>query len=237
MHLPATFPLPSPVLPGKTWIGSGAGIGDVFADIVAAGTTGAGTAIASGSPLVGGIQAGVMAIAPFTGPAAPVVATIAGLIGPIAVLFKGCGQTCVQATQYANRAEDALKQILAYYRSQPIHYASVQKAALQAFDQTWAQLVQACSNPALGDPGRRCIAERQRGGTAPWCPSGTGCDWFILYRDPIANDPAVVPDPAPPGGTGALASLLSGTGGGLPVPLILAGGLALVLLLASGGGK
>jgi len=27
-----------------------------------------------------------------------------------------------------------------------------------------------------------------RGGSAPWCPTGTGCDYYTEYLDPIVND-------------------------------------------------
>ena len=181
--------------------------------------------------------------------AGPVGAAIAGIIAVgsiIASQFHGCGETCIQATQIANNVESALKKNLETYQSAPVHYASLQAAALNNFDTVWNALVQACSNPALGAAGKRCISERQRGGVAPWCPNAghTGCDWFALYRDPIANDPHVVADPASAaqassdisaaGGTAGTAGTVAG--GSSMLPLLIGGGL-IFFALASGGQK
>jgi hypothetical protein len=73
---------------------------------------------------------------------------------------------------------------------------SAQAASLALVDYALAKVQQGCSNPALGTAGQHCISERLvRGGSAPWCPTVTGCDWYVLFRDPIANDPQVHPDP------------------------------------------
>jgi len=91
-----------------------------------------------------------------------------------------------------------------------------------------------CGAAEMGEPGRRCISERQRGGTAPWCPTGSGCDWFILYRDPIAND---VPVPSPSVADsigGSIASIFGGGDGGSEsnmLPLLLGAGLIGAALL------
>lgn len=162
----------------------------------------------------------------------PVGAAIGGLIAVgslIANMFHGCGQTCVVASQDADKAEQYLQQNLSAYQSSPVHYASLQAAALNNVDTMFAALRQACSDPNLGSAGQRCISERLvRGGTAPWCPKAghTGCDWFILYRDPIANDPHVVPDPSPvstaaSGVESAVSSIASGTIFGLPISSLL----------------
>lgn len=75
--------------------------------------------------------------------------------------------------------------------------------------------------------------------------SGSTCwNWFVGYYDPIANDPTVVADPVP--GAAAVSDILSSTGVtsllsdiglnpsstvfGLPLPDVIAAGLALVLL-------
>lgn len=52
--------------------------------------------------------------------------------------------------------------------------------ALAVFNQVWASVVASCSNASLGNPGKACVADRQRGGK--W-------DWFSYYYDPIANTP------------------------------------------------
>jgi hypothetical protein len=135
--------------------------------------------------------------------------------------------------------------------SSPVHYQSMQTAYLQLFDGTWAALVKACSDPSLGAAGQACISDRQAGScaykTSPggwkqasdgtWTyvepgpnGSGTAC-WnsFIGRRDPVANDPTVVPDP----GGSLLSSITGGASGsifGVPAPLAI-GGLALVGLL------
>lgn len=183
-------------------------------------------------PIIGGIQAGVMTFAPLAGPFAPVVMAIGSLIGPVASLFKGCGETCVQATQYANQAADAWAKIRDLYLSQPVRTKSVQAAALYAFDQTAAQLYKACSNPALGDAGKRCINERLiKGAPAPWCdhPNHIGCDAITTIRDPIANDPDVQPDPPAPTVAGRVQQLV----GNIPMPLLLGGvGIGLLLLMS-----
>jgi hypothetical protein len=128
-------------------------------------------------------------------------------------IFKGCGQTCVQASNLANQADVLLAKNVDAYTSSSIRYQSMQAAALNTFDTTWAALQQACGNPQLGSAGQSCIADRQQGackwkasaggwnsdGTyTPWGAAGSGQDcwnWFIGMRDPIANDPFVQPDP------------------------------------------
>ncbi len=174
---------------------------------------GASTAISTGSQIAGGIAGALAAIAPFTGPAAPFLAIAAGLVGPIAKMFAGCGSTCTQATQFANQAASALDQMKAAYFAQPVRYKSSQTAALSYFDQIAGWLQQMCSNPALGAAGQRCISERLvHGGSAPWCPGGTGCDWITAYRDPIANDAGVVPDPPSAAIAGTVDSITNALG-------------------------
>ncbi len=92
------------------------------------------------------------------------------------------------ATRIVDQIEPYLKQNRDWYLSQPARTPEMQQKALALFDAAWSDVVAGCSDPNLGDAGRRCISERERGGSAPWCPTGTGCDWFTLYRDPIAND-------------------------------------------------
>lgn len=176
------------------------------------------------------------------GLALPVVgAAIAALVTvgiAIANCFKGCGQTCVQATQYANQADTILQQNLEAYISSPVRYASMQTAALNTFDTTWAALQQACGQPALAQAGVNCISDRASTGckweASPggwnsdgtytlWGAAGSGntCwNWFVGMRDPIANDPFVQPDPvvgdtttsATGGATNTSSSTTTGTG-------------------------
>jgi hypothetical protein len=133
-----------------------------------------------------------------------------------------------KATQIVNDAEAKMKENLQGYLSGPRTISS-QRQALANFDALWEHIVQGCTAVG-GDPGRRCIEERQRGGSAPWCPTGTGCDYFTLYRDPIAND-TPRPDPVQATIDPLTGEMVSFTGGGLLLPLLLAG--AGVLLLVS----
>lgn len=201
------------------------------AGAVAGVVAGAGTAamqIIQGN-YVGGIGSAILTAAPFAGPIGAPIMLVAGavaeLLGAIGI-GRGCGQTCIKASQYANQAEPLLQQNLDAYLAVPApRPQSIQTGALNVFDTVWAGLVSACNNPSLADPGQRCITDRQRGAchyqVAPgagcpadqptcWVPDGAGgykiswgggsgsgssCwNWFVGYRDPIANDPAVVPD-------------------------------------------
>lgn len=148
----------------------------------------------------------------------PVGAAIAGVIAVASLIAnmigKGCGQTCIVASNDANKIEPVLQQNLQAYLSSPVRYKSLQTAALNNFDTVWNALKTACSDPSLAAAGQRCISDRQSGAckyhTSPggWANgvytapgqnnSGPACwNWFIGYRDPIANDPTVVPDPTP----------------------------------------
>jgi len=221
------------------------------------------------SPTVQASQGAAVSISTAVGAAlgGPLGAAAGGAIAQIGVmlsdLLSGCGATCTEATSYANQAEPLLLQNLQTYLAAPVHYASLQAAALANFDSTWSWLENACGNPALGSAGQNCISQRQEGACdsknatpGGWVQnsdgswtyqfatgpnSGTNCwNWFIGYRDPIANDPTVVPDPVPGASTleaiPGFSSLLSTIGlspsstvFGLPVvDLILLGGALLV---------
>lgn len=194
--------------------------------------------------------------------AGPVGAAIAGLIAvgsAIAGIFSGCGQTCIIASQDANKVGDFLTQNLQHYLSAPIHYKSLQAAALNNFDFAWKALVQACSDPSLGSAGQRCISDRQQGAckwtsspggwqqvNGKWTyiypgPAGSGSacwNYFVGMRDPIANDPTVVPDP-PTTGTGGPTATSGGGGANagvnlqqlLPLLLIVGGVLVVMVVL------
>jgi hypothetical protein len=172
-----------------------------------------------GATITAGILTGLshaLIISAAFAPAAVITAAIVGLtqIGfLIAGLFGGCGDTCVEATKIANDVTAHLQNNLQTYFSTPVRHASLQAGALNTVDFCFAALRRGCGNPSLGDAGVRCISERLvRGGSAPWCPTGTGCDYYTVYRDPIANDKAVIPDPAPPAPTNPIAVILGGGG-------------------------
>ena len=157
----------------------------------------------------------------------PIVgAAIAGIaiLASRLIANSGCGQTCIQSSEYANQAGDLMaKNLNAYLALAAPRPKSVQMAALQTFDALWAQLVNLCTNdPLLANTtaGRNCIADRQAGAckwraspggwvqstSGGWtykgggpAGSGTNCwNYFIGFRDPIANDPSVVDDTQPP---------------------------------------
>jgi hypothetical protein len=173
----------------------------------------------------------------------PITAAIGGLIavgGLIASMFHGCGQTCVVATQDANKIGALLDQNQQAYMSAPVHYKSLQQAALNNITTLMAALQQACGDPALGKAGQRCISERL---VRRSCPStlddsnmGGGkipfCDYYSVFYDPIANDPNVVPDPAPASSSGTAVS--STASPGAPAQASPGGSSSALLVLALG---
>lgn len=175
--------------------------------------------------------------------AVPIIgAAIAGvsILAMKLIQNSGCGPTCIQASDYANQAEPLLRQNLNAYFSQPKPRSqSQQAAALETFDNIWAQLVKLWSDPALGNAGKRGISDRQAG-ACTWKQNATysadimaagepqlgQCwNWWSGYRDPIANDSNVVSDAqaAISNGTG---SLFSG-GGASPLGLLALAGLVI----------
>ena len=216
---------------------------------ISAATTAAGSGLLAGATVFGMAASAAL---PLIG------AAIAGLTAvgiAIAKLFAGCGRTCVEATTIANQVGTYLQQNLQHYMSSPVHYASLQAAALNNFDTAITAILQACGDPSLGQAGKACISERAvRGGPSPWCcnsptstPAGqcmngdgsmvsccTGCDYYVSFRDPIANDPNVVPDT-----TGSIIDSATGsttqTSSASVMPLLLIGGgiAAAVLLLGN----
>lgn len=184
------------------------------ADLSTRDYTNAGTGAASGvvgilsSPTVGGkIASGggaIMAIAPLTGPIAPFVfvggalVSIAGTIMSFVGLGDGCGHACILTSQWANQAEDLLKQNASTYFSNSVRTQSEQAVALSNFDAIWNSLSTACSNANLSTAGVNCIGDRKAGAckwhatdSGPWpgSPTQGSCwNWFSAYRDPIAHD-------------------------------------------------
>lgn len=153
------------------------------------------------------------------GLAVPIVgAAFAGLVfGIQALMNSGCGQTCVITSQYANKATQLMSDNLGAYLKLPAPRSQTAQAAYLAnFDAIWNWLVQVCSQPGTGNAGVRCIQNQQRGSCplkvsaygwqqnpdGSWTyqingPAGSGSNcwnYFTGFRDPIANDPQVVPD-------------------------------------------
>lgn len=185
-----------------------------------------------------GAAASVAAVIPggqLVGAALGLAATLTGLLTSV---FSGCGQSCTLTSEAANKIEDLLRQNeLAYLAIPPNQrYQSVQAAYLANFDNTWAQLVKYCGDPSFGSAGKRCVTDRERGSCKYKDSSGACWNWFVGYRDPIANDPNVIPDPTP---AASLVSAFAGSAPGSSAPsgstgMDLSGLLLPGLLLAVG---
>ena len=218
-----------------------------------------GISLATTGVVVGASIAGATAIGAIAGP----IGAIAGvLVSLLASVFKGCGSSCTLTSDAANQIEQALQQNLEAYMSSG-HTQAEQTAALANFDNTWAQLEQYCGQASFGTAGQNCISDREAGachyetsaggwqqlnGTwtyvAPGLQgSGSTCwNWFVGYRDPIANDPTVVANAASPTsasatGTGTIADDIDSiwselTGGSTNLaPLLIVGALILAAVL------
>lgn len=200
----------------------------------AAQTVQLGGSIAAGtaSAILGALTTGgATTILGITSAAVPVIgAALMGATLLVSYLVKnsGCGITCVETSEWANKAAAALQQNLDAYKSLPAPRTQAQQAvALANFDVIWQQLQQACGQPGTGNAGVRCITDRQRG-ACTWKNNGQCWDWFIGYRDPIANDTVVPDPPVATSVSGSIDSLFSAAGAsGSLLPLLLIGGLAL----------
>ena len=192
--------------------------------------------VASTGAIIGGFAASATAagMSTWATAAIPIVGPIiAGVTIALSMYFNRKGPKQKQATTaIVNKVEPELKKNVDAYLALPVHYVSAQQQALNNFDAGWAYVQDQCNIPEMGNPGIACTADRGRGGR--W-------DWFSYYRDPIANDTSVVPDPS------ALDQALNGSGGGIdgsvniggtavPTTLLLAGGLAVMALTMGGGG-
>lgn len=197
---------------------------------------GVGTQIAIASAVkVGPTVAALLGASPA---AIPVIgAAIAGIsFGIEAILNSGCGQTCVETSQWANQAEVYLeKNIAEYFAIQPPRPQSVQQLAMANFHAIWNQLVQFCDQPGTGNAGVRCISDRQDGAckwkaTTPQYPGGpapgTCWNWWNGYYYPIANDPNVQSSAMT-----ALSFVLPSTSGNV-ASVVSSGGLSPVWILA-----
>jgi hypothetical protein len=231
----------------------------------------------SGATVTTGILSSLQAAAAGSSLAGPIGLAITGAITLGVALynvFKGCGETCTEATSYVQQIGPILTQNLANYLAAPIHTASLQAAALNNFDTAMNALLAACGQAALGQAGQHCVEAFEQGAcvykTSPggwqqdaqgnWSyqypganGSGQTCwNFYVGFRDPIANDPTVVPDSVitststtgtsttgtPSGGAvpnpagSSAGAVASGAQSSLPVPLILLGGGLLLLLAA-----
>lgn len=157
--------------------------------------------------------------------AVPVIGAATAALTIAWQVFRRRGQQKLAATAIIEKATATWQQNLDAYMNGP-RTADDQAAALQLFDSVWTWVTSAdgCGNPDLGAAGDRCISERQRGGIAPWCPTGSGCDAFITFRDPIAND---IPQPRAVGPLGVPVSFTENPAGLLLPGLLIVGALML----------
>ena len=170
-----------------------AGLGDAQ-QVVGYAAMGGSAFIATSSALIAsGAVSGSGALAaaiPVIGP------VIAGVTIALSLIFgrKGPKQK-VATTQVVNDVEPQLQKNLAGYLALNPRYRAAQAQALENFDAGWKYVLQSCGQSAMGDPGQACIKDRQAG-ACKWRDSGGVCwNWFLAYRDPIANDSTVVDDP------------------------------------------
>lgn len=195
-------------------------------------TIGYSTATSTGSAIAGGVAgalattAGILAAIPGGQIPAAFLAAASALVGPIAQEFKGCGVTCQQTTDIANKVATAAGQITAQYWAQPVRTVSMRNGAVAALQELYGYLIQNC-NAIGGQGGRQCVADRQPGGKY---------DFQAQQIGPIMNDTAVVADPVAPNPvTSTLSNLFGGSSasGGLTMAdlLLPAGLLAAGLLL------
>ena len=108
-------------------------------------------------------------------------------VGLQAVMGRKGGARRIAATDLVNVVYPELEKNLAEYLAGP-RTPQAQVFHLGQFDYAWNWLLspEGCGTPTLGQAGRRCISDRDRGGQH---------DWWAEFRDPIANDPDVKPDP------------------------------------------
>ena len=228
------------------------GLGDAATQITSQAIGAGATAIAAAGITTGAFLSSIGIASIASGPLAPFVAAAGALVALFGQIFQGCGQSCVLATQDANKVEIILKSNLENYQASG-HTYQEQQAALATFDYAWQQLEQGCGSASLAQAGVNCISERQRGGCASWQCNGCtapganvtknsngqccGCDWFVLYRDPIANDPNVIGSAANPtgttitGGSTTTGSTSSGVDMQQLAPLLLAAGILIAVMV------
>lgn len=175
---------------------------------------------------------------------------ITALSGTIAHLISGCGQVCVDATNIVNQEDGLMQQIVSAYWSTPTRTVSFQQWTLQQLNALFQQTSQMLA--PLGAVGAESAKERlTRGYDSPWCvsnhlavgvnnvvppnpqtnPLGRCGGWYDVYYDPIAADPAVVPD-ASIASTVASSIGLTTASGTLNLPMLALLGVGLYFLLS-----
>jgi hypothetical protein len=176
-------------------------------------------------------------------------AAVAGvMLAIMAIVTRKGPRQKTATTQQAEAIIKLMQDNLNAYMAGP-HTQSSQAVALAAFDEAQAYLFgpEACGAPEMGDPGLRCIFERQPVGTCSTSQADAAheplsdCGKYSMsagLRDPIANDPNVKADPVLGGAgelidsvTGGIFQSVSGGGSGL----LLVAGLAVAAAFMFGG--
>lgn len=149
------------------------------------------------------ITAGALAAGVFGGSAkvwaasaaGPIGAAVAGVTVALMLLFGRRGPKQKRATtEIVKQVEPLLNENLQGYLSGP-RTASSQQQAIENFYAGWQWVLDHCGIPEMGEPGRRCIEERQEGARPMWDVCAPDCpNWFELYLDPIRYDAEVRPD-------------------------------------------
>lgn len=138
----------------------------------------------------------------------------------------------IATTQIVNQAETFLQQNLSAWQSLPPQEKTIatQQVALQNFDNVWAQVVQACTTGGYGSAGINCVTDREQG-ACHYQNNGQCWNWFVGYRDPIANDPQVGQNVTAAGSSGT--DILSALTGGTIDPrlLLVAAAIGVVVLI------
>lgn len=198
-------------------------------------TTGLGNITAGGelSAAASDIAVGAM----IGGPVGAAVGAVTFAAQTIANLLNH-GQDKVAATDCSNNAEFAGIANVQEWNNYPPYMKTraLQAQYLNQALEVWKYLEQCCNKPELGDAGKRCISERDRGGKY---------DFWPYNYDSIANDPQVFDSASSPmitAGTSVLAPTTivnPATGGSFVNQLMnnpsldfeLLAGLGLLLLL------
>ncbi len=172
------------------------------------------------------LVSGLVAASVVAGPVGAAIGAGISLVATIINTFFSPNVQKIQASNDANQIEAILQSNLANWLNlaPSQKFESVQTAALAVFDQGWAQYCNLVQPDLAKAPDS--ISDRQEGSCAyhtaqcagwsngVYTPNGpnqsTGCcwNWFVGYRDPIANDPNVIADPAT-GDSSAAASALN----------------------------
>ena len=206
--------------------------------VTSAGTIMAGMATAVGTSAAATGTAGATFLGMAPSLAVPVIgAVVVGVVIALTLLFNRKGpKQKVATTKIVNDVEPLLQENLKGYMEGPRNTIS-QAQAIENYKAGWQYVVDNCDVPVMGNPGKLCVSDRSPGGRWPWKE---------YYLDPIVNDPhvkelaaeeaAALAARVEAGVTGDVTALMGEKVAGIPVPLLIAGALAAVVVM-SGGSK